>query len=47
MQHDKKFVGVRNRFVLPDSKIGCSVLRDNIDEKLIRKIIESHILKSA
>ncbi len=44
MRHDKKFVGVSNRFVLPNGKIGCSVLKDNIGESLIGEIIQSHIL---
>ena len=43
MKHDKKFVGVRNRFILPQGKIGNGIVQDNIDEGLIKDVIAKRI----
>ena len=42
MRHDKKFIGGKNRFVLPIA-IGESVLKTEIDEALIRSVIRGRM----
>jgi len=42
MQHDKKFASRKNRFVLP-TRIGEVVLRDDIEETLIRWVIKARM----
>ncbi len=45
MQHDKKFVGRKNRFVLPRT-IGDVVLRTEIDKTLIRWVLKGRMRPS-
>ena len=42
LKHDKKFISVRNRFVLP-LKIGKVVIRENIPTELIRRVISERL----
>ncbi len=42
LAHDKKFVGGRNRFVLPTA-IGQVVVKEGVDEELIRKVVGERI----
>ncbi|MFH1287373.1 MAG: 3-dehydroquinate synthase [bacterium] len=45
MRHDKKFVHGETRFILPTS-IGKVIIKDNVDIKLVEKIISSRILRN-
>ncbi len=42
MRHDKKFIGGKNRFVLPVA-IGASVLKTEIDDGLIRSVLRGRL----